>query len=98
MQHLLTVSRTLDGFLSSIGRIAAWLLLPMMLVIIVDVITRKFGLLTSAKEFFLASGMQGSHDVVDKYITSTKMQELEWHLHAALFLLCMGFGLSLIHI
>ena len=92
MQHLLTVSRTLDGFLSSIGRIAAWLLLPMMLVIIVDVVTRKFGLLTSAKDFFLASGMQGPHDVVDKYITSTKMQELEWHLHAALFLLCMGFG------
>ena len=92
MQQLLTVSRALDGLLSSIGRIAAWLLLPMMLVIIVDVVTRKFGLLTSAKDFFLASGMQGSHDVVDKYITSTKMQELEWHLHAALFLLCMGFG------
>jgi len=92
MQQLLAVSRALDGLLSSIGRVAAWLLLPMMLVIIVDVITRKFGLLTSAKDFFLASGMQGPHDVVNKYFTSTKMQELEWHLHAALFLLCMGFG------
>tara|TARA_Y100000588_G_scaffold371571_1_gene443048 strand:+ start:665 stop:1324 length:660 start_codon:yes stop_codon:yes gene_type:complete len=92
MQQLLVLSRAIDSFLSSIGRIAAWLLLPMMIVIIVDVVTRKFGLLTSAKDFFLASGMQGPHDVVDKYVTSTKMQELEWHLHAALFLLCMGFG------
>ena len=92
MQQLLTVSRALDRLLSNIGRFAAWLLLPMMIVIMVDVITRKFGLLTSAKDFFLASGMQGPHDIVNKYFTSTKMQELEWHLHAALFLLCMGFG------
>ena len=92
MQQLLTASRAIDQFLSTIGRIAAWLLLPMMIVIIVDVITRKFGLLTVAKDFFLASEMHGAHNVVNKYITSTKMQELEWHLHAALFLLCMGFG------
>ena len=92
MQHLLTVSRALDHFLTRIGRTAAWLLLPMMIVIIIDVITRKFGILTSAKDFFLANGMDGAHGVVEKYITSTKMQELEWHLHAALFLLCMGFG------
>ena len=92
MQQLLTISRALDRLLSNIGRFAAWLLLPMMIVIMVDVITRKFGLLTSAKDFFLASGMQGPHDIVNKYFTSTKMQELEWHLHAALFLLCMGFG------
>ena len=64
----------------------------MMLVIMVDVITRKFGLLTIAKDFFLATEMHGAHNIVNKYITSTKMQELEWHLHAALFLLCMGFG------
>ena len=92
MQQLLMASRAIDQFLSSVGRIAAWLLLPMMIVIIVDVITRKFGLLTVAKDFFLASEMHGAHNVVNKYITSTKMQELEWHLHAALFLLCMGFG------
>ena len=92
MQQLLIASRAIEQLLSSIGRIAAWLLLPMMLVIMVDVITRKFGLLTIAKDFFLATEMHGAHNIVNKYITSTKMQELEWHLHAALFLLCMGFG------
>lgn len=92
MQQLLMASRAIEQLLSSIGRIAAWLLLPMMLVIMVDVITRKFGLLTIAKDFFLATEMHGAHNIVNKYITSTKMQELEWHLHAALFLLCMGFG------
>ena len=92
MQQLLIASRAIEQFLSSIGRIAAWLLLPMMLVIMVDVITRKFGLLTVAKDFFLATEMHGAHNIVNKSITYTKMQELEWHLHAALFLLCMGFG------
>ena len=92
MQQLLIASRAIDQALSYIGRIAAWLLLPMMIVIIVDVITRKFGLLTSLKDVLLANEMHGAHGVVDKYFTSTKMQELEWHLHAALFLLCMGFG------
>jgi len=92
MQQLLTASRAIDQFLSTIGRIAAWLLLPMMIVIIVDVITRKFGILTATKDILLAGEMHGAHDIVNKYITSTKMQELEWHLHAALFLLCMGFG------
>ena len=92
MQQLLLASRAIDQLLSNIGRIAAWLLLPMMIVIIVDVITRKFGLLTSLKDVLLANEMHGTHGVVDKYFTSTKMQELEWHLHAALFLLCMGFG------
>jgi TRAP-type mannitol/chloroaromatic compound transport system permease small subunit len=92
MPQLLMVSRALDSVLTRIGRSAAWLLLPMMIVIIVDVITRKFGILIIAKDFFLATGMDVAHGIVEKYITSTKMQELEWHLHAALFLLCMGFG------
>ena len=92
MQRLLTASRLIDRFLSAVGRAAAWLLIPMMLVIIVDVITRKFGLLNTAQDFLMNRGMTGPADFVDTYLTSTKFQELEWHLHAALFLLCLGFG------
>ena len=92
MQRLLAASRVIDRFQSAVGRTAAWLLVPMMLVIIIDVITRKFGLLNTAQEFLMNSGMTGSADFVDTYLTSTKFQELEWHLHAALFLLCLGFG------
>jgi len=92
MQRLLAASRVIDRFLSAVGRAAAWLLIPMMLVIIVDVITRKFGLLNTAQDFLMNRGMTGPADFVDTYLTSTKFQELEWHLHAALFLLCLGFG------
>lgn len=92
MQRLLAASRIIDRFQSAVGRTAAWLLIPMMLVIIIDVITRKFGLLITAQDFLMNSGMTGSADFVDTYLTSTKFQELEWHLHAALFLLCLGFG------
>ena len=92
MQRLLAASRVIDRFQSAVGRTAAWLLVPMMLVIIIDVITRKFGLLNATQEFLMNSGMTGSADFVDTYLTSTKFQELEWHLHAALFLLCLGFG------
>ena len=92
MQRLLAASRVINRFQSAVGRTAAWLLIPMMLVIIIDVITRKFGLLNTAQEFLMNSGMTGSADFVDTYLTSTKFQELEWHLHAALFLLCLGFG------
>ena len=92
MQQLLAASRAIDRFQSAVGRTAAWLLIPMMLVIIIDVITRKFGLLIVAKDFFLNNGMAVPAHLIGTYFTSTKFQELEWHLHAALFLLCLGFG------
>ena len=92
MQRLLAASRVIDRFQSAVGRTAAWLLVPMMLVIIIDVITRKFGLLNTTQEFLMNIGLTGSASFVDTYLTSTKFQELEWHLHAALFLLCLGFG------
>ena len=53
MQQLLAASRVIDRFQSAIGRTAAWLLVPMMLVIIIDVVTRKFGLLIGREGFFL---------------------------------------------
>jgi TRAP-type mannitol/chloroaromatic compound transport system permease small subunit len=40
----------------------------------------------------LGMGMDGAGHIIEAYFTSTKFQELEWHLHAALFLLCLGFG------
>lgn len=65
--HHLSVS--LDHFVCWIGKLAAWLALPMMLVILFDVITRRFLVLGS-----------------------TKLQEMEWHIHGLLFLLVFGFG------
>ncbi len=92
MELLIAVSRGLDAFVTRVGKWAAWLLLPMMAVIIIDVITRKFGLLTVLRDGLTTSGADGSAKFVETYLTSTKFQELEWHLHAALFLLCLAFG------
>ena len=92
MKQVLAVSEAIDRFLTVVGKLAAWLLLPLVAVIIIDVITRKFGLLTQLIDWLRTSGYEAAAHFVDSYLTSTKFQEMEWHLHAALFLLCMGFG------
>ncbi len=68
MHALLRLSEFLDKFVIWVGRAGAWMTIPLMIVIVFDVITRRF--------FVLGS---------------TKLQEGEWHLHAILFLLCIGF-------
>ena len=68
MQQLLALERFLSRIVMGIGRVGAWIAIPLMVIILFDVITRRFLVLGS-----------------------TKLQEGEWHLHAMLFLLCMGF-------
>ena len=92
MDRLLAASQACDRFVSAIGRWAAWLMLPLVAIIIVDVITRKFKLLTLTVESFRDAGNEAMASFVESYLTSTKFQDMEWHLHAALFLLCLGFA------
>ena len=68
-KFLIGLSSKLDAFLSFMGKIGAWMAIPLIAIIIFDIITRRF--------FVLGS---------------TKLQEMEWHLHAALFLLALGYG------
>ena len=69
MKLILRLDEITESAIVWIGRIAAWLAIPLIFVIIFDVITRRF--------FVLGS---------------TKLQELEWHIHAALFLFCLGWA------
>ena len=69
MHKLLGLEMFLDRIVSTAGRIGAWMTIPLMGIIVLDVITRRFLVLGS-----------------------TKLQEGEWHLHAVLFLLCIGFA------
>ena len=78
MDALVAWSARLERFVSFFGRIAAWLSIPLMLVIVFDVVTRKLNLL------------QGS--AIEGIVTSTKLQESEWHLHTVLFLLCLSWA------
>lgn len=68
-KSLLSISSKLDYFLCFMGKIGAWMAIPLITIIIFDIVTRRF--------FVLGS---------------TKLQEMEFHLHAALFLLALGYG------
>ena len=78
-RYVVDTTRDLDNAVSWVGRIAAWLFVPMMLVITYDITQRK---LIEWDSDFITSIF---------YLDSTKLQELEWHLHATLFLLCLGY-------
>ncbi len=69
MELLRQLSARLDWINASVGRAAAWLSIPIITVVILDVVTRRF--------FTLGS---------------VTLQELEWHLHAVLFLLCAAYA------
>ncbi len=81
MRALLSISDGLAAVTDAVGRLAAWLFLPMALVILYDVLQRK--LLNVYPEF--------QQTALYQFLPSTKAQELEWHLHGFLFMLCLGF-------
>jgi TRAP-type mannitol/chloroaromatic compound transport system permease small subunit len=73
----------LDRAVVAIGRWAGYLFVPMMIVIMYDVTQRK-----------LLEFDAGFIDSVF-YLSSTKLQELEWHLHGTLF--CLALGMAYVH-
>jgi TRAP-type mannitol/chloroaromatic compound transport system permease small subunit len=76
-------------FVSAIGKIAAWLALLLMITIIFDVVTRSLKGSDWIQDWPTLYGiLQG----IEPYASSTKLQELEWHLHGALFLFAFGFA------
>lgn len=73
MTLLLRFSNAVEALLGFVARTFAWMFILCIVVIVFDVITRKFG-------FQLPS------------LGSTRLQELEWHLHAILFTTWLGFA------
>jgi len=85
----LRISERLRGGVNIVGRWAAWLLVPLVLITVLDVVARKL----------TWRGADGVHGVqiwlvstFGRMFESTLLQELEWHLHTALFALVLGFG------
>jgi TRAP-type mannitol/chloroaromatic compound transport system permease small subunit len=80
----LRISRALRRFVDFCGRNVAWLLVPLVIVTAFDVAARKAGNV----QYWLKENMP-----LGEYIfESTILQELEWHLHTAVFALVLGFG------
>lgn len=77
MSALLALSRAIDTVLRVIAHAGAWFFIACIVTICFDVITRKFG-------FQL--------NVFGVDLGSTRLQELEWHFHGALFLTWLGYA------
>ena len=65
-----------------LGQLAAWLMLPLVGIIMFDAICRKFLRKTT---FALETGLY-------HLMNSPVLQDAEWHLHAILFLVAMGYA------
>jgi TRAP-type mannitol/chloroaromatic compound transport system permease small subunit len=87
---LLRLSENLRAFVDFVGRWGSWLVLPMVLFTIIDVVGRKIVWLDDkgnlhGLQVFLVS-------VFGRIFESTMLQELEWHFHAGVFALVLGYG------
>ncbi len=81
-RFILAESEALAALTQRIGMAAAFLYVPMIIIIVYDVLQRKY--LDINSEFTNTTWYQ--------VFTSTRLQEMEWHLHAVLFLMCLGFA------
>jgi TRAP-type mannitol/chloroaromatic compound transport system permease small subunit len=90
MPFALRLSERLRAFVDFIGRKGSWFVMPMVLFTIIDVVGRKISWLDDegklhGMQVFLVS-------TFGRIFESTMLQELEWHFHAALFALVLGYG------
>jgi len=86
----LRLSDRLRKFVDFVGRWGSWFALPMILFTVLDVIARKISWLDDegklhGLQVFLVQNF-------GRIFESTMLQELEWHFHAALFALVLGYG------
>lgn len=82
-QNMLDASNGLAAFLTRVGVTAAVVLFSALIfAIMYDVIQRQY----------LGYNPQWTRTDWYRMFSATRVQEMEWHLHAALFLLCLGYA------
>ena len=81
MEGLVNVSEFLRMIVNRVGRAGTWLLVPLVLITMWDVVARK---LVWIQIYMVAN--------FGSFFESTLMQEMEWHLHTAVFCLVLGYG------
>jgi TRAP-type mannitol/chloroaromatic compound transport system permease small subunit len=83
MATLLRLADVLDRISRGTGKLASWLILPLIAMIMFDVITRKVAFIKAwSAQFTIQYG----------FSVSFILQDLEWHLHGALLLLTFGYA------
>lgn len=86
----LRIAGKLRAFVDFIGRWAAWLIVPLVIITCIDVVARKA--IWRAADGSVQGLQIWLVRYVSRYFDSALMQELEWHFHTALFALVLGFG------
>jgi TRAP-type mannitol/chloroaromatic compound transport system permease small subunit len=86
----LTVADRLRRVVDFIGRWGSWLIVPVVVVTTIDVIARKLKYVDDQGR--IHSLQLWMRENVGRVLDSTVLQELEWHFHAALFCLVLGYG------
>lgn len=81
MERLLSLAEALDRPVRVAGKIAGWLSLPLIAIIMFDVITRKID--------FIRIGMA---EMNLRWLNPIIFQDLEWHIHGVIMFLAFGFA------
>lgn len=81
-RFLMDASNGLAKTCVKVGVAFAVIYVPMMVIIFYDVIQRKY----------LGWSPDFTNTAWYRMFTSTRLQEMEWHLHATLFLMALGYG------
>lgn len=85
------IAERLRRFVETVGRWGSWLILPVVFFTCIDVVGRKVawhndeGVLAFSLQIWLQNNL-------GRMFESTILQEMEWHFHAALFALVLGYG------
>jgi len=82
MSGLVSISETLRVIVNRVGRAGTWLLVPLVIITMWDVVARK---LVWIQIWMVAN--------FGSFFESTLMQEMEWHLHTVVFLFSIGLWL-----
>jgi TRAP-type mannitol/chloroaromatic compound transport system permease small subunit len=77
----LKISDALRSFVDFVGRWGGWLIIPLVIITVFDVTARKLVWV----QIWLVENF-------GRIFESTLLQELEWHVHTALFALVLGYG------
>lgn len=91
MPQTVRLAERLRRVVDAIGHWASWLSLPVIIVTCIDVIARKVRYIDEAGNIHSLQLWMREH--VGPVFESNILQELEWHFHAALFALVLGYGL-----
>lgn len=86
----LRLSDALRRFVDLVGRFGSWMVVPLVLITMIDVVSRKIVWRDASGD---VHGLQiWLVATFGRFFESTLLQEMEWHFHTGLFALVLGYG------